>query len=110
MPFLLVAVTLLAARLPASMVNIPNREYWLHPDRRASSMRYVQTFMNWIAVAFALFAMAISHLVFMANRDGNGLNTRWFGALMTVFLISIFISVASLVFHFRRPKGLTPAR
>jgi hypothetical protein len=104
------AVTLLAARLPAAMVNIPNREYWLHPDRHASSMRYVQTFMNWIAVAFALFAMAISHLVFMANRDGNGLDTRWFGALMIVFLVSIFILVATLVSHFRLPQGLTPSR
>ena len=110
MPFLLMAVTLLAARLPAAMVNIPNREYWLHPDRHASSMRYVQTFMNWIAVAFALFAMAISHLVFMANRDGNGLDTRWFGALIIVFLVSIFILVATLVSHFRLPQGLTPSR
>ena len=104
-PFLLMAITLLAARLPASMVNIPNREYWLHPDRRSSSMRYVQTFMNWIAVAFALFAMAVSHLVFIANRDGDGLNNRWFGAFMTVFLVSIFISVATLVYHFRLPQA-----
>lgn len=107
MPFLLIAITLLAARLPASMVNIPNREYWLHPDRHASSMRYVQTFMNWIAVAFALFAMVVSHLVFVANRDGDGLNTRWFYALMTVFLVSIFISVVTLIYHFRLPQALT---
>ena len=66
--------------------------------------------MNWIAVAFALFAMAISHLVFMANRDGNGLDTRWFGALMIVFLVSIFILVATLVSHFRLPQDLTPSR
>ncbi len=104
MPFFLIAITLLAARLPASMVNIPHRQYWLHPDRHASSMGYVQLFMNWIAVAFSLFAMAINHLVFMANRDGDGLDTVWFGVLMTVFLVTIFLSVANLAYHFRLPR------
>jgi hypothetical protein len=45
-------------KLPDSIVNIPHREYWLHPDRHASSIGYVQFFMNWIAVALSLFAMA----------------------------------------------------
>ena len=106
MPFLLMAVTSLASRLPSSMVNIPHREYWLHPDRRASSMHYVQSFMNWIAVAFSLYAIAINHLVFKANRDSESLNTVWFGALMAVFLISVFVAVAALIYHFRLPREL----
>ncbi|MCY2984881.1 MAG: DUF1648 domain-containing protein [Planctomycetota bacterium] len=110
MPFILIAVTLLAARLPASMVNIPHREYLLHPDRHASSMGYFQLFMNWIAVALSLFAMAINHLVFLANRDGVGLNTVWFGVLMAVFLVTVFLLVAKLLYHFRMPGESTPSR
>ncbi len=110
MPFFLIAVTLLAARLPASMVNIPHREYWLHPDRHASSIGYVQLFMNWIAVVFSLFALAINHLVFMANRDGVGLNTVWFGVLMAVFLVTVFLLVAKLLYHFRMPRESTHSR
>jgi uncharacterized membrane protein len=110
MPLFLIVVTLLAARLPASMVNIPHREYWLHPDRHASSMGYVQLFMNWIAVAFSLFAMAINHLVFLANRDGVGLDTVWFGALMAVFLVTVFLLVDKMLSHFRLPRDSTSSR
>lgn len=110
MPFFLIAVTLLASRLPASMVNIPHREYWLHPDRHASTMFYVQSFMNWIAVCFSLFAMAINHLVFKANRDGSRLDSVWFGSLLTVFLVTIFVWVAMLYYHFRLPRELKPSQ
>ena len=33
-PLFLVGVTSLARRMPNSMINIPHKDYWLHPDRR----------------------------------------------------------------------------
>ena len=110
MPYFLMAITMLSSRLPASMVNIPHREYWLHPDRRVTTMRYVQSIMNWIAVLFSLFAMAISHLVFVANRDSDGLDTVWFATLMTVFLASVFSLVAILVRRFRLPHNMPQSK
>jgi len=110
MPFVLIAITLLASRLPASMVNIPHREYWLHPDRHASTMAFVQTIMNWIAVIFSMFMMAINHLVFKANCDGGRLDAVSFGALMTVFLATVFALIAVLLYHFRLPRDLKFSR
>jgi hypothetical protein len=95
--------------LMGAVALIPHREYWLHPDRHASSMGYVPLFMNWIAVAFSLFAMAISHMVFMANRDGVGLDTVWLGVIMTVLLVTKFLSVAMMFYHFRLPSDSTLA-
>lgn len=37
LPLFLAGVMSLANRLPDSMINIPHREYWLHPDRRAAT-------------------------------------------------------------------------
>lgn len=106
MPIVLIAVTLLASRLPPAMVNIPHREYWLHPDRHASTMAYVQTVMNWIAVVLSVYVMAISHLVFMANRDGGRLDVAWFGVLMALFLMTTFVLIATLLYHFRLPRDM----
>jgi TRAP-type mannitol/chloroaromatic compound transport system permease large subunit len=66
--------------------------------------------MNWIAVALSLFAMAINHLVFTANRDGVGLDTVWFGVLLAVFLVTVFLLVAKLLYHFRLPRDSTSWR
>ena len=73
-------------------------------------MGYVQLFMNWIAVALSLFAMAINHLVFIANWDDVGLDTVWFGVLMAVFMVTVFLLVAKLLYHFRLPGESTPSR
>lgn len=92
------------------MVNIPHREYWLHPDRHATTMAFVQTIMNWIAVIFSFFMIAINHLVFKANLGGGRLDAVWFGAIMTVFLVTIFALIGILLYHFRLPRGLKPSR
>jgi uncharacterized membrane protein len=103
MPLFILAMISLASRLPVSLVNIPHREYWLHPDRRQASLNYFKNQMLWIAVIVSLLTMAVNHLTFIANRDGNGLKSGWFGLLMIAFLTAIFTIVCKMVMHFRLP-------
>jgi uncharacterized membrane protein len=108
MPFFLLATTALASWLPSSMVNIPHREYWLHPDRRASSLRYANNSMAWIAVAVSVFGIGVNHLTFIANRRGQPLQTGWFSVLMICFLAVVFAIVGTMAIHFRRPRDAEP--
>jgi uncharacterized membrane protein len=103
-PVFMLAMTSLAARMPASMVNIPNREYWLHPERRDATMAHMSLMMTWIAVLMALFMTVIGHLAFMANKTGNGLNLPLFLSALVTFLIAVFTIAGRSMWHFRMPR------
>lgn len=103
LPFVLLGAVSLATRLPASMVNIPNREYWLHPDRRAESLGYMRTWMAWLCVATSIEAIGINHLTFIANRQQAPLNMAWFGLILVTFLAFVALLVVKMIRRFRLP-------
>lgn len=101
---LLVAVTSLASRLPDSMMNIPNREYWLHSDRRSATLAWMNRMLAWIAVLTSLFMIGIGHLAFLANKTDGGLHVGFFGAALGVYLIYVFSVAGRSLFRFRLPR------
>jgi len=103
-PVFMLAMTSLAARMPVSMVNIPNREYWLHPERRGTTMAHMSLMMTWIAVFTSLFMTAIGHLTFMANKTGEALNLPLFLSGLITFLIAVFTIAGRSMWHFRMPR------
>ena len=103
-PVFMLVMTSLATRMPASMVNIPNREYWLHPERRNATKAHMSMMMTWIAVFTSLFMTAIGHLTFMANKTGNGLNLPLFLSALVTFLVAVFTIAGRSMWHFRMPR------
>lgn len=70
----LVSLTMLAAFgsiwfLPNSMINIPRRDYWLAPERRAETARALTRFGLLIVGLNSLFFLAIHLLVVSANES-----------------------------------------
>ena len=106
-PFFLIAVTSLASRLPNSMVNIPHRQYWLHPDRRSATLAWMSSMMGWIAVMSAIFMIIIGHLTFLANMAGSGLDVRFFLVSLGTYLSGVFIIAGRSLWHFRLPSSAT---
>lgn len=104
-PLFLIAVTSLASRLPNSMVNIPHRQYWLHPDRRTATLAWMSSMMGWIAVMTAIFMIIIGHLTFLANMTGAGLDVRFFLVTLGTYLSGVFTIAGRSLWHFRRPSG-----
>ena len=103
-PVFLLAMTSLAARMPVSMVNIPNREYWLHAERRTATMAHLSLMMTWIAVLTSLFMTVIGHLTFIANKTGDGLNRPLFLSALVTFLIVVFTIAGRSMWYFRMPR------
>lgn len=106
-PVSLVAVSWLAMRLPESMLNIPNREYWLQPDKKQATLAHMQLMLSWIAVATISFMAAMSHLVYLANKDSQSLNMVLFGSALGIYLTVVFTFAIVSVQRFRLPKADT---
>ncbi len=69
MLFAFVGLPKLLRRLDPRLINIPNKDYWLAPERRESSLDALENRMNGFGVVVLLFIGAIHQLVFAANRN-----------------------------------------
>jgi uncharacterized membrane protein len=105
LPLLLLGIALSLSKIPNSLINIPNREYWLQADRREASLGHMQNMLAWIAVLVAIEINAIVHLTFLANRDGTGLNKGLFVGILLTFLAAIFTIAGTSMWRFRMPVG-----
>lgn len=103
LPLFLVGIARATQFLPASVINIPHREYWLHPERRTASLAYVRKCVGWIAVSASIFMLLINHLVYRANMTDGRLGSVWFGVTLAVYLLFIAGFVIQLWRHFRLP-------
>lgn len=101
-PLFIVATARLSAILPESMINMPHRQYWLAPERRAATLNRVAATMDWVAVLVSCLMMSVNHLTFVANRDGLRLNSGRFIAAIGLFLVSMLVLVVRMLRHFGR--------
>ena len=104
LPLFLLGVGLLIPKVPNSMINIPNRDYWLQPERRVASLGRVSTMLAWIAVLVSVEMLAVIHLTFLANKSDEDLNTSLLVGILVGFLAAVFCLVGKNMWHFRRPK------
>lgn len=102
-------VPLLLAVLPGAVagdgknLNIPNREFWLAPERRGNTVAFIRLHGLWFAAAVALFMAYIHWLVLQANKlQPPHLSTAGIAAGLVVFFVLLIVWLAVLYVHFRR--------
>ena len=64
---MMVGIGFLMSKLPPSLLNIPNKEYWLHEDRKDATIAFNQSVLNWIAAATAIFMVVVFQMTIQAN-------------------------------------------
>jgi serine/threonine protein kinase len=62
------ATTRLALRLPSRFVNIPNREIWLAPARRAQLTAILRSWFAALSCGLVIFSAELHTLTLLANR------------------------------------------
>jgi len=67
MLIILLVPVFLQKRIPTSMINMPNREYWFAPQRSEKTWVKVSTFALWMAAVTLAFLIAVAEVMFRAN-------------------------------------------
>ncbi len=76
---------------PHPPVNIPNRAYWLAPERREATLRYLGSRLRWLGLGVMVFLCYIHGLVLLANREQPAALPAWpFAIGMVLFLFMVF--------------------
>ena len=71
-----------------SLLNLPNKQYWLSPERRNETMRYMHEAILWIAIATLALLIGVMQFVLMGSRE----NVQHFS--VTGFLIVMGVYLA----------------
>jgi Predicted membrane protein len=96
--------TTLIARLPNSAINLPNKEFWLAPERREQSLAWVRDQMQWMNAATLAFLVAVFQEVYRVNLlPDPRLGSSFFWTLLA-FLAFTAVWSAGLVRRFRLPS------
>jgi uncharacterized membrane protein len=95
----------LIGALPLSLVNVPNKEYWLAPERREETVAFFKTQFAWFGCAFLAFLLVVNQLVFRANQSQpRHLDNTTFVIAMFAFLAYVAVWTLRLVVHFSRTE------
>ena len=92
-----------ALRRPDARINLPHREYWLAPQRRAATIELLLGRMRSFAGGVLLFLCYAHELVVRANRSSPArLSARAIEWGVVLFLAATFIWTLRLTRRFRR--------
>lgn len=102
MPLFLLGIGLSMRVLPASSINLPRREYWLAPERRAETTRYLARHMAWLACCVTAFFIAINWLAIEGNRQAPPRLSNVVWMFLALFLIAVTVWIVVLIVHFSK--------
>lgn len=107
-----IGAPLLVGWLPAMLVkgdghnlNLPNRDFWLAPERQAATIAFLRGHGQWFAAAVALFLAYVHWLVVLANRlQPPVLSSSAMMAGLVVFFVALAVWIGALFRRFRLPR------
>jgi uncharacterized membrane protein len=105
LPVLVVAI-LTAVYSRAADMKLPNRDYWLAPQRIARTRGFLVAHGVWFGSLLVILVCMVHWLELAANRvQPPHLPGQLFGAVMIAFLLATAAWIAALMVAFRRPAG-----
>ncbi len=99
-------IVLLQSRLPKELVNLPHRDYWLAPERRAATDAWVSGLVLTIGCLLMAFFMALFHQIYRANLAGGPQPLTGVGPLTALMgLASAAVILVTLRRFARKPAA-----
>ncbi|HTS53867.1 MAG TPA: hypothetical protein VMH26_11380 [Burkholderiales bacterium] len=92
-------------RAPANWVNLPNKDYWLAPERRVATLARIASTLTWFGCAALALMLTITSLVIRVNLGREpALPAAAIWALLGAFALCAGVLVMRLLYLGRRPR------
>ena len=102
--FLMFGLPRLIKNIPPSLVNIPNRHYWLAKGRKEKTVTLLHREMGWVFAGLLALFILVNQLVFRANIGDEKRLSGWFMVVFVGFLLFVAIWVIRFIIIFRKPE------
>lgn len=90
--------------LPDSMINMPNKEYWLAPERREQTMQRLQHRMLTFGIATQLLLLYAVQLTIQANQAEPVRLSTNLGWAIGVYVVGSLVWTFHLLRAYRLPR------
>jgi uncharacterized membrane protein len=91
--------------------NIPNREYWLAPERQTESVRFLFAHGCWLGCLIVLMIVGAHYAILAAHRSAPPmLPLAVFLPMIVGFLLSVVVWIGIFYWRFRRPPKVLRLR
>jgi hypothetical protein len=89
-------------------INLPHRDYWLAPERRAETMRTISATMAWFGCGILFVLICGTFLAMQANlAPDHRFNSEAMIIVLGGFLVGLLGLLFRLIRHFQRvPPGM----
>ena len=88
------------------MINLPNNEYWLSAERRASTLHAIVLFLNEIGSRTVLLIAVVFELTCRANASFHQqLDTQTFLIVFGMYLFGVVVPIVYFVKKFTKPEA-----
>jgi hypothetical protein len=93
------------AKTPASKINLPYKEYWLAPERRAETFASFERYFAWYACVLLFLEALTMHLVMQVNlRTAPQLPTGLILFMISAFVLFNIVSGIAVFRRFSKPR------
>lgn len=94
---------MLLKKTPDEMINMPNKEYWLAPERREATLRVFSHQMAIFGIAIGAFFLAVMQTIFLTNLGGSHQLDSLFFVYLVGFLLFTTIWTLQMLKQFKVP-------
>jgi hypothetical protein len=105
-PLLIAVATALLPRLvPASLINIPHRDYWLAPERARDSLVFLSEQGLWFGCIFVVFLACVDAMLVKANAvSPPAFPNKLFVVMLIFFFCAVGAWFVRMLRRFRAPS------
>jgi uncharacterized membrane protein len=90
----------LIEKMPLSLINMPNKEYWFSGEKRGETIEIFRHFFEWFSAALLGLFIGINQLVIRANLTSESLSSNsWL--ILGAFLLFVVVWLIKFVRRFR---------
>ena len=91
-------------RIPSKWFNLPNRGYWLAPDRRQETLDFISTQMEWFGAASLALYLFVIRLVVQTNETPQPrLPSGAMFFVLGLYLVFTVVWISRFLLRFRMP-------
>lgn len=91
----------LIEKFPNSMLNLPNKAYWLAEERRAETFAKIRHYFQWFSILLLTLFIAVNQLVFRANLTRENLPSVVMWLILGIFFVFVIIWLIKFIRQFR---------
>ena len=96
------------SKIPLSLINLPNKDYWLSPDRKRETFDFIFHYFLWFASATFVLLIAMFHQSFRVHL-GKAKSLEYPMLSVGIYIVFTILWCIGLYVKFCKKKELQPS-